>query len=87
MQIGKVVGSIVSTQKDESLVGKKLMIVKIINSDEQESDREEVAVDTVGAGIGEYVLLTRGSAARNIFPNGVNAIDASIVGIIDSFEK
>lgn len=87
MQIGRVVGSIVSTQKDESLVGKKLMIVRIINSDKQDSDREEVAVDTVGSGVGEYVLLTRGAAARKIFSDGGDAIDTSIVGIIDSFEK
>ncbi|GAB2323548.1 EutN/CcmL family microcompartment protein [Alkalibacterium sp. m-11] len=87
MQIGKVIGSLVSTQKDESLVGKKLMIVRIINSDSSETDREEVAVDTVGAGIGEYVLLTKGAAARKVFSSGADAVDNSIIGIIDSIEK
>lgn len=87
MRMGKVVGSVVSTQKDESLVGKKLMIVSIINSDESDVGLEEVAVDTVGAGIGEYVLLTRGGAARNVFPDSTSAVDNAIVGIIDSFEK
>ena len=87
MQIGKVIGSLVSTQKDESLVGKKLMIVRIINSDSSETDGEEVAVDTVGAGIGEYVLLTKGAAARKVFSSGADAVDNSIIGIIDSIEK
>jgi len=87
MQMGKVVGNLVSTQKDESLVGKKLMIVSIINSDGSGTGREEVAVDTVGAGIGEYVLLTRGASARKIFSSSAEAVDNSIIGIIDSFEK
>ncbi|GAA0476068.1 EutN/CcmL family microcompartment protein [Alkalibacterium psychrotolerans] len=87
MQIGKVIGSLVSTQKDESLVGKKLMVVRIINSDSSETDQEEVAVDTVGAGIGEYVLLTRGAAARKVFSSSADAVDSAIIGILDSIEK
>ena len=65
MLMAKVVGSVVSTQKDESLVGKKLMIIQPINSEQQDIRFQQVAADTVGAGIGDYVLLTSGSSARN----------------------
>ena len=88
MQTGKVMGSIVSTQKNSSLKGMKLMIVDTLDSKGSLTGHIEVAVDTVGAGIGEYVLLTRGSSARHIFPeNEGTAVDCAIVGIIDSFES
>lgn len=88
MHIGCVVGSIVSTQKHASLIGMKLMTVNLIDDKGCETSAVEVAVDTVGAGVGEYVLLTRGSSARHIFPdNEGTAVDCAIVGIIDSFEK
>ena len=86
MQVGKVVGSIVSTQKHESLKGMKLMMVDILDREQELTGRIEIAVDTVCAG--EYVLLTRGSSARHIFENDKGtAVDCAIVGIIDSFEK
>lgn len=91
MNIGKVVGSVVSTQKDDSLVGKKLMIVQLLDQDFQLTDSVRVAADTVGAGIDELVLLTSGASARRICvdSNGkeATAVDCAIVGIIDSFEK
>ena len=88
MQVGKVVGSIVSTQKHESLKGMKLMMVDILDGEQELTGRIEIAVDTVCAGVGEYVLLTRGSSARYIFENDKGtAVDCAIVGIIDSFEK
>ena len=81
MVIGKVVGSIVSTRKNEKLVGQKLLIVRPV--EEMEEKNEFVAIDNVGAGIGEKVLVARGSAAR-IGCDLENApIDAAIVGIID----
>lgn len=87
--MAKVIGSIVSTQKDPSLVGRKLMIVQPVNSDQELVRHEEVAADNVGAGIGEYVLLVRGAGARRSsvdeIRNDVN--DCSIVGIIDRFDK
>lgn len=83
--MGIVNGSIVSTQKHESLVGKKLMIVAIMDSN-KDLQEEIIAVDSVGAGIGEYVLLTQGGSARRVFSDG-ETIDCAIVGIIDSFEK
>ena len=86
MNMAVVVGSIVATQKDDSLTGKKLMIVQQINSLQEVIGGEEVAVDNVGAGVGELVLLTRGASARLLFSND-SAVDTAIVGIIDSFEK
>lgn len=88
MQVGKVVGSLVSTQKHGSLKGMKLMMVDILDGAQQETGRIDIAVDTVCAGVGEYVLLTRGSSARHIFSdNEGTAVDCAIVGIIDSFER
>lgn len=59
MYMGKVVGSIEASQKDASLIGRKLMIVQQVNSNQEEIRYEEVAADTVGAGVGEYVLLVK----------------------------
>lgn len=82
MIIGKVVGSVVSTRKNEKLVGSKFMIVETCACTGE--CRRIVAVDDVGAGIGEMVLVATGSAAR-IGCDCENApIDAAIVGIIDS---
>ncbi len=78
MIAGKVVGSIVSTRKCESLVGKKLMIVEPV----EKGDRL-VAIDQVGAGIGEMVLVALGSAARVGCGMDHAPVDAAIVGIID----
>lgn len=89
MYMGKVVGSVVSTQKHESLVGRKLMIVQEVDLYGKPKQRQEVAADTVGAGIGEYVLYVKGAGARNS-DTSVSSIDdvmdAAIVGIIDRFD-
>ena len=91
MYMGVVVGSVVSTQKAQSLVGKKLMIVQPIDSNRNPTRSEEVSIDTVGAGIGETVLLVRGAAARmSEAKDGTirhEATDSAIVGIIDRFDK
>lgn len=86
MMMAVVLGSIVATQKDSSLTGKKLMIVQQIDSNKTAFGREEIAVDNVGAGVGELVLLTKGASARLLFGSNT-AIDTAIVGIIDSFDK
>ena len=79
MIIGKVIGSVVSTRKDEKLVGSKFMIVEPV-----EGKKEKIiAIDNIGAGIGEYVLVALGSAARIGCGNELAPIDAAIVGIID----
>lgn len=81
MLIGKVVGSVVSTRKCDNLVGNKFMIVEPIPS--LKIDNRIVAVDKVGAGIGELVLVAQGSAARIGCGDDCAPIDAAIVGIID----
>ncbi len=86
MLMAEVVGSVVSTQKDPSLVGKKLMIIQPINSQQENIRFQQVAADTVGAGIGDYVLLASGSSARRLFPEPADAVDYAIVGIIDTFD-
>ena len=81
MLIGKVVGSVVSTRKCDNLVGNKFMIVEPIPS--LKIDNRIGAVDKVGAGIGELVLVAQGSAARIGCGDDRAPIDAAIVGIID----
>lgn len=86
MYLAKIKGMVVATRKDDSLVGTKIMIVQPINSNEEQVGNTEVAIDSVGAGAGEIVLVAKGSAARQIFKNKNSPIDAVIVGIVDSVE-
>ncbi|MEW9124616.1 MAG: EutN/CcmL family microcompartment protein [Thermotaleaceae bacterium] len=86
MYLGKVIGMVVATRKDETLVGKKLLIVQPVNPKEESIGKSEVAIDSVGAGVGELVLVSKGSSARLIFGEPNSPIDAAIVGIIDSIE-
>ena len=81
MIIGKVVGSVVSTRKCDNLVGNKFMIVEPIPS--LKVDNRIVAIDKIGAGIGEYVLVAQGSAARVGCDIPDAPVDAAIVGILD----
>lgn len=84
MIIGKVTGSIVSTRKNENLVGHKLLIVKPLSCMKSASDGESfVAIDNVGAGVGEIVLVAKGSAARIGCGCETAPVDAAIVGIVD----
>ena len=86
MYMAKVVGNVVATRKDESLVGYKLMVVKKIDAKGEFIDSEEVAADYVGAGIGDYVLLCKGSAVRVNDQKHKVAIDMAIIGIIDNID-
>ena len=81
MIIGKVVGSIIATRKNEKLIVQKLLIVRPRENMEEKS--EFVATDNIGAGIGETVLVSRGSAARLGSGTADAPIDAAIVGIVD----
>ncbi len=83
MIIAKVVGSIVSTRKNDNLVGSKFMVVEPALGKAQPSERF-VAVDNVGCGIGEIVLVAQGSAARVGCGKECSPIDAAIVGIVDA---
>lgn len=82
MLMGRVVGNIVSTRKNERLVGSKILEVRLIENG-CETDKYIVAIDTVGAGIGEPVLITTGSPARLAMADCSAPVDAAIVGIID----
>ncbi len=82
MILGKVYGSVVSTSKNEKLIGYKFMLVQYIENDEL-VDKYIVAVDSVGAGIGEKVLVTTGSGARLALDRTDAPVDATIVGIVD----
>lgn len=87
MFLAKVVGKVVSTQKNERLIGAKLLMVKKIGEDENIVVNESiVAVDTVGAGIGDTVLVVKGSSAGAVYEDKKIPTDASIVGIVDSVE-
>ena len=79
---GIIRGHIVSTRKQESLVGSKFMEVQIMKNG-QLTDEYVVAIDSVGAGIGETVLITTGSSARLALRNNSAPADAVIVGIVD----
>lgn len=83
MLIGKVLNSIWSTRKEESLKGAKFMVVQLQDTPEEGKGRIIVAVDLIGAGIGERVLITQGSSARRRSGFEDAPIDATIVGIID----
>lgn len=83
MLIGKVVGSVVATRKNDRLIGSKFLIIELLEKMQQGNSRL-VAVDTVGAGIGEVVLVATGSAARLGCDMENSPIDAAIVGIIDN---
>lgn len=86
MYLSKVIGTVVSTQKDASLVGFKLLLTRRLDEAGGVTGTPEVAVDTVGAGVGETVIITRGSSARYASGKRETAVDATIVGIVDTVE-
>lgn len=86
MIIGRILGTVVSTQKDERLHGKKLLIVKPINVDGTDQSGYVVAVDTVGAGFHERVLVVGGSSARMAEGNKDCPVDSAIIGVIDRLD-
>jgi ethanolamine utilization protein EutN len=90
MFIAKVIGSVVSTQKDPRFQGMKLLLIQpYITKDCKltPSGSSVVAVDSVGAGVGECVLFTQGSSARLTSKTKETPVDAAIVGIVDSVES
>jgi ethanolamine utilization protein EutN len=89
MFIAKIVGSLVSTQKVGQMTGQKLLVIEPFRLTEDRSSmattgRSLVAVDTVGAGEGEYVLVCQGSSARGTAETKNLPVDAAIIGIVDS---
>lgn len=86
MIIGKVVGRLWSTRKDERLNGQKFLVVSPMKHDNKESENYFVAADAVGAGKGDLVLVTHGGSARHAVGVKDVPIDSTIIGIIDSIE-
>lgn len=86
MYIGKIIGTVVSTRKDDALVGKKILVVQPLSEKLLPDGRAEICVDSVGAGVGEIVLVATGSSAGKVFGTQSSPIDRAIVGIIDSVE-
>ncbi len=85
MQIAKVRGTVVSTQKDPSLRGVKLLLLQFIDESGNIQPEYEVAADSsVGAGVDEWVLVSRGSSARQIPGYDQRPVDATVVAIIDT---
>ena len=84
MQLARVIGTVVATVKNESLEGRKLLIVQTLNWKLEESGKPMVAVDAVGAGVGELVFWCRGKEASFPFKREDTPTDCTIVGIVDS---
>ncbi len=86
MQLARVIGDVVVTRKDESLVGIKLLDLQQQTARGENAGRTLVAVDAVGAGIGEEVFFVRGREAAFPFHPVEPPVDASIVGIVDHWD-
>jgi ethanolamine utilization protein EutN len=86
MQLARVIGDVVMTRKDESLSGITLLIVQPMAPDRTPVGRALVAVDAVGAGVGEDVFFVRGKEASFPFHPAEPPVDAGIVGIVDSWD-
>ena len=87
MFLAKVVGKIVSTTKDEGLNGKKILVIAPIDMNGIVTGKEIVSIDSVGAGIGDQVLVTEGSVSMYAFCGDNVPIDSAIVAIIDTIEQ
>lgn len=86
MKLGKVVGTVVSTRKDEKLEGLRLYVVQDLAVDLRLRESFVVAVDSVGAGVGEVVLYASGSSARQTRQTDARPVDAVIMAIVDTVD-
>jgi ethanolamine utilization protein EutN len=84
MQLARVIGTVVATVKNDSLKGRKLLVVQTLDRDLQPNGKPMVAVDAVGAGLGELVFWCRGKEASFPFKREDTPTDCTIVGIVDS---
>jgi len=82
MELGKVIGQVVSTVRDQGLPNLTFLLVNIVDEQGNVTLSSQVAADTIGAGEGEMVLLVRGSSARLIL-EGKTPLDLSVIGIVD----
>lgn len=86
MQIARVIGNVVSTVKNEALSGRKLLLVQTLDAALRDKGKPMIALDAVGAGVGELVFWCRGKEASFPFKRDETPTDCTIVGIIDSPE-
>ena len=86
MLIARVVGDVVSTMKDDKIVGRKLLIVREVSVENEIVGKPIVAVDTVDAGVGDVVLIAQGSSARQTTLTKETPTDAVIMAIVDSLQ-
>jgi microcompartment protein CcmK/EutM len=86
MQLGKITGTVVSTQKDEKLEGLRFHVVQFVDTDIKPTGGFVIAVDSVGAGVGEVVLTAAGSSARQTNITKDKPVDTVIMAIIDVLE-
>lgn len=84
MQLARVIGTLVATIKNDSLEGRKLLVVQTLNKDLEPNGKPMVAVDSVGAGVGELVFWCRGKEASFPFKREDTPTDCTIIGIVDS---
>ena len=84
MHIARVIGTVVSTIKNDTLDGRKFLIVQTLDADLKETGKPQIALDAVGAGVGELVFWCRGKEASFPFKRDETPTDCTIVGIIDS---
>ncbi len=82
MELGKVAGQVVATVRSSKLPHNSLLLVDLLDNEGQPTGQRQVALDPIGAGEGEWVILVRGSSARNAV-NPDSALDLAIVGIVD----
>lgn len=87
MLFARVTGTVVCTRKEEKLTGAKLLLVQPVDTDGNAKGNPLVAVDAVGAGAGELVLLVQGSSARQTALTESRPVDCTIFGIVDTIEK
>lgn len=86
MQLARIIGTVVATRKDPRLEGFKLLVARLQSPTGKDEAGYVVAVDTVGAGVGERVLIVQGSSARMAREGQDKPIDAAVVGIVDTVE-
>jgi len=82
MELGKVAGQVVATVRAQGLPHNSLLLVELIGSNGEPTGESHVAMDTIGAGEGEWVILVRGSSARKVM-NSDPPLDLAVVGIVD----
>ena len=86
MNLGKGIGTVVSTRKEQTMEGLKLLVVRYVDADGRETGGHVVAADAVGAGPGELVLIATGSSARQTIATDKRPCDAVVMAIVDSWD-